>query len=256
MINWLKSLFNKSASLPEETDTLPELPENPDQRDPNDPAYKETYEVFQTYWGKIGRVDRNVITYIVNPMFLGAPSWPGGRQAFSIIRTDESLIIASEGLAAPFDEDRDDQRNGFGMEVFVEVKGLQDISFEDINASPAFALIEQTARQVAGWGGITGLLDQINIASSEIPVSNDDIPDKFLTSEECVGVLFGANSKERPKYVPNTPLSPVRMVAVTALTSDEIQYVAQSKANRNQIVKKLMKSGIGHITDFNRDSLL
>ena len=130
------------------------------------------------------------------------------------------------------------------------------MAFDEIQSSPAFALIEQTARQVADWGGITKLLEQINVASSEIPVSSDAIPDELLTPDGSVGVIFGMVAKGRPKIVPDTPLSPVRMVPVTALLPSEVQEVAKSKAGRDRIAKKLREAGYRHISDFKRSSLV
>lgn len=214
-------------------------PTNPSRRDPNDPAYQKTYDALQAYWEKVGTVDPGAITYIVNPMFLGSAPWPGGRQAFKIIRTTESLIIASDGLSDPFEEDKNEHRNGFEMEVFIEVNRQQDMTFDDIKSSAAFALIEKTARQVAEWGGIANLLDQINVASAEITVSSETIPAKFFTPDGGVGVLFGLAARDRPKIIADTPLSPVRMVPVTVLLPSEVQEVAQSEAARDRIVNKL-----------------
>lgn len=258
-LDWIKSLFSRPSPKAKVAAKRPPRltpPANPNRRDPNDPSYQQTYDAIQAYWEKIGTVDPDVITYIINPMFMGSPSWPSGRQAFKIIRTAESLIIASDGLSDPFEEDKNEQRNGFEMEVFIEVNGQQDMAFDDIKSSAAFALIEQTARQVADWGGITKLLDQINVASSEIPVSSDAIPAEFLTPDGNVGVLFGMVARGRPKIVADTPLSPVQMVPVTVLLPSEVQEVAQSKAARDRIAKKLRDAGYRHVSDFARHSLV
>lgn len=253
-LDWVKSLFSRPT--PQDEIKVKYMVEpDPNRRGPDDPAYKKTYDALQAYWEKVGTVEPDVISYIVNPMFLGSPPWPGGRQAFKVIRTTESLIIASDGLSDPFEEDKSEQRNGFEMEVFIEVKGQQNMAFNDIQSSAAFALIEQTARQVADWGGITRLLEQINVASSEIPVSSEAIPNNFLTSDGSVGVLFGMAAKGRPKLVPDTPLSPVRMVPVTAVLPSEVQEIAQSKAGRDRVAKKLRDAGYRHFSDFERSGL-
>lgn len=152
LLDWVKSLLFRRAPHDQVTPEYNVDPA-PNRRDPNDPAYQKTYDALQAYWEKVGTVEPNVISYIVNPMFLGSPPRPGGRQAFKVIRTTESLIIASDGLSDPFEEDKCEQRNGFEMEFFIEMKGQQNIDFNDIQSSVAFALIEQTARQVAEWGG-------------------------------------------------------------------------------------------------------
>lgn len=257
MFNWIKSLFNTPAPAKDhEPGPTPDPQPTTAPRDPDDPAYKKTHDAIQAYWEKIGTVDSDVISYLINPAFMGSPPWPGGRQAFKIIRTSNSLIIASDGLSDPFDEDADSQRNGFEMEIYIEVKSQQDMTFDDIKNSAAFALIEQCARQIAEWGGITTLLDQIKIISSEIPVPNGAIPETFLNQDGYVGVLFGMEAVNRPAFVPNTPLSPVRMVAVTALSPAEVQDIAMGKLPREQMAQMLMDAGHGPISDFHRDSLV
>lgn len=209
ILDWLKSLFNGSVDQPaNDTGTKGSVQDqqaadddsrtDTNRRDPDDPVYKQTYDALQTYWQGIGQVEPDVLTYVVNPMFMGAPAWPGTRQAFKVIRTDSSLIIASDGLSDPFDQPGDEDENGFGMEVFIEVKGLQDMPFGEIQSSGAFALIEQAARQVAYWGGITQALDKYTIMSSEIPLSAETMQAGWLTPDEGVGVLFGMAAAGRP----------------------------------------------------------
>lgn len=255
LIDWARSLLNR-RTLGAQISAGNTVETNLNHRDPDDPAYRQTCDALQSYWEKVGVVDLGVISYLVNPMFLGSPSWPSGKQAFKIIRTAESLIIASDGLSYPFEEDKDDQRNGFEMEVFIEVKGQQGMELDDIKSSAAFALIEQAAGQVADWGGITKILEQFNVASSEIPVSSDAIPEKFLTPDGSVGVIFGMVAERRPKIVSNTPLSPVRMVPVTALLPSEVQEAAQSIARRDRVAKRLSDAGYQHFSCFEREGLV
>lgn len=229
---------------------------NSNLRDPDDPAYQQTHDALQSYWEKVGQVDPIVISYIVNPMFLGSPPWPGGKQVFRIIRAAESLIIASDGLSAPFDEDKNILQNGFQMEVFIEIKGQQAMELDDIKSSAAFALIEEASRQVADWGGITEVLEEFGLASSEIPVSSDSIPERFLTSDGRVGVIFGMSAEGRPKIVPNTPLSPVRMVPVTVLLPSEVQKAAEGTEQRDRITKRLIDAGYQHFSCFERDGVV
>ncbi len=270
MLKWVTSLFSKGASAPaaqpanpdqrKSNERNPEQPgpeqHKPDARSPDDPAYQKTHAALQTYWENIGTVDPDVISYIVNPMFTGSPPWPGGRQAFRIIRTSDSLIIASDGLCDPFAGNRNDQRNGFEMEVFIEVKGQQEMTFDEIKSCAAFALIEQTAKQVADWGGITKLLEQIKVASAEMPVSGEAFPATVLTPDGNVGILFGVAAQGRPKIVPDTPLSPVHMVPVTVLLPAELRQAAQGQAGREDIAGKLQNAGYGHLSDFQRTSLV
>ena len=253
--DWVRSLLARSTlgtRISADNTTGPD----PNLRDPDDPAYQQTHDALQSYWEKVGQVDPIVISYIVNPMFLGSSPWPGGKQVFRIIRAAESLIIASDGLSAPFEEDKNILQNGFQMEVFIEIKGQQAMELDDIKSSAAFALIEEAARQVADWGGISEILDEFHLASSEIPVSSDAIPERFLTSDGRVGVIFGMVAEGRPKIVPNTPLSPVRMVPVTVLLPSEVQEAADGTEQRDRIAKRLIDAGYRHFSCFERDGVV
>lgn len=56
--------------------------------------------------------------------------------------------------------------------------------------------------------------------------------------------------------VPNTPLSPVRMVPLTMLRPDEVAVVAQGKDERDALAAKLVEAGYGHYSDFERASVI
>ena len=73
--------------------------------EPEDLIYEHHQNAMQRYWESIGSVDSDVLTYVINPMFQGAPPWPNTRQAYRLVRTDDTLIIASDGLADPFPDD-------------------------------------------------------------------------------------------------------------------------------------------------------
>ncbi|MEL6318759.1 MAG: hypothetical protein AAFR16_14095, partial [Pseudomonadota bacterium] len=120
-----------------------------------DPA-AATHAALDAYWARIGASDADVISYAINPMFSGAPPWPGTRQAYRVVRVTEApggptLILASDGLSDPFDDDAwDDEdgapaRNGFEMEVYIETPELAGAGFEEIRSSWAFAVIERLA---------------------------------------------------------------------------------------------------------------
>ena len=81
--------------------------------------YDQTNEARDNLFGSLGKVDPDVIGHIINPAFMGGPQKPSLRQAFSIIRTDNSIKIASNGLSDPFD-DMAEPNNGFRLEVIAE----------------------------------------------------------------------------------------------------------------------------------------
>ncbi|WP_308721347.1 hypothetical protein [Komagataeibacter xylinus] len=91
----------------------------------NDPRIAAGQDRVQAYWKTIGAVDDDVISYMINPMFSGAPAWPNTRQAYRVIRTAGSLIVASDGLSDPFVGTDMTDTSGFGLEVYLEIMGAE-----------------------------------------------------------------------------------------------------------------------------------
>lgn len=56
------------------------------------------------FYASVGDVQPDVIAHAINPAFMGGPRWPALRQAFSVIRRGANTIVASNGLADPFDD--------------------------------------------------------------------------------------------------------------------------------------------------------
>ncbi|MBW8879925.1 MAG: hypothetical protein JF615_00485, partial [Asticcacaulis sp.] len=117
-----------------------------------DPRIESGSARVRAYWDAIGPSDSDVITYLVNPQFMGAPEWPNMRQAFRVVRPAGSLIIASDGLADPFIGTDITDRQGFGCEVYIEVPYFAGAGFDALRDSWAFALIEAVAQNVADRG--------------------------------------------------------------------------------------------------------
>ncbi|MEG1052532.1 MAG: hypothetical protein RSF79_10870, partial [Janthinobacterium sp.] len=59
------------------------------------------------FYGTLGTVDADVLAPLVNPAFMGGPRWPSLRQAWRVIRRPDSIVIASDGLSDPFEDDDD-----------------------------------------------------------------------------------------------------------------------------------------------------
>ena len=72
-------------------------------------------------YSSIGEVEPDVMAHIINPAFMGGPTWPALRQAFSTIHRGENTIVISNGLADPFD-DVEEKNSGFGIEIYAETK--------------------------------------------------------------------------------------------------------------------------------------
>lgn len=255
MFNWLKRILGGSetgGAHPTGNQTQTDQPRQADTH----PTAAETHRRMDAAWARIGESDADLLGYIVNPQFSGAPAWPNMRQAFRVVRRPDSLIIASDGLADPAPEQTQaDDFSGFGAEVYIELPGLQDLPQSEIMAHWAFGLIESFAQNLAGWGGINASLNRYGVLSTTLPVPAEPAPG-WLDAEGNVGVLVGIPVKGRAETV-DLPLGPVRLVAVTLLTPDELAFVAAGGAQaRAQLVQALGEAGIGHLSIAGRDTVI
>lgn len=203
------------------------------------------HQAIDAYWSQLGTVDRDVITYLINPMFQGAPAWPNTRQAYRVVRTPNTVIIASDGLA---DASADSPGPGFGCEVYIESPALVGAEFEQLRSSWMFAAIENFAQNVAAMKGISGHLRQYGVASMELPLDGTDIPEALLTERGTAGALIGMPAARRPAQV-TTPAGPVDMVPLTIVDTRELSVIlGQGQAGRDSIVAARQQDGRGHVT--------
>lgn len=227
---------------------------NPPVANP-DPIETQHHAAMDAYWNTVGTPDSDLISFAINPMFMGAPAWPNTRQAYKIVRTTDSLIIASDGLSDPWPADggaSGDDRFGFGLEVFIEVKGLQALTFKDIQAHWAFSAVENLARNVANHGGFRQLVDDLGALSIELPV--DEGPAGWVKPNGNLGGLINVPMGARVNTVA-TPIKPVKIVPITILTIPEIDDCATGAAARARLAQELVERASGHVTDPTRASL-
>ncbi|MDX1960676.1 MAG: hypothetical protein SFU98_19040 [Leptospiraceae bacterium] len=74
---------------------------------------KKRYELRDRYWNVIGELSSDVLVHVINPAFMGMPEWPDLRQAYNIIRTNDTIILATNGLSD--DYKNDSNGNGLGI---------------------------------------------------------------------------------------------------------------------------------------------
>jgi hypothetical protein len=211
----------------------------------NDPRFAAGKAQRKTYWARKGTIEPNSISYRVNPETLGAPPWPSIRQTFVIVRTADSLIIASDGLSDPFIGTDNHRTNGYGIEVFLEMFGAQQMSVEDIMASVAFALIESVAQCVAGIEYLSFQLENEGVVTMEVPC-RVGLGSAWQADDGAVGVLLGLGMPDR-EGVLVLPFGPLRMVSVTVLTVEELAFVVgNGVTGPSEMNEKLLAAGVGH----------
>lgn len=231
-------------------------------------AFEASVRARDRYWGAIGEVDPDVIAHIVSPSLTGdGPDWPTTRQAYQIIRRDGSVILATDGMSDPF-EILEGEGNGFGMELFLETSDIPaEMAGKSEDPGPimeswAFVLLKQTAITVADSGGCVPALEKFGVLSLEFPgirsswPVSEQLPDRFITDDDCIGALIGAPDPDFPARIDDMPLSPVRIVPVVAITAAELEYVRQGGGPaRRELAARLAASPSGHRADLNRPSL-
>jgi hypothetical protein len=221
---------------------------------PSDPRIRDGHDRIKAHWRGVGSLEPDLLTYIVNPQFQGAPAWPNTRQAFAVVRTATSLVLSSDGLSDPYVGSSMDERSGLGMEVFLEIVGAHACDFGAIKGLPEFALIEMVARNIAGHGGVRGLLDTHGLLSMALPMDSA-FHDGWCDEDGQVGVLLGLNTPGIPDRL-DLPFGSVRMVAVTPLRPIEARSAARSAAERAHLASCLTDRPTGHRFDRERASVL
>lgn len=230
-------------------------------------AFEATVSARERYWSAIGALESDVIAHAVSPSLMGGPDWPTTRQAYQVVRRNHSIILATDGMADPF-EIRKGKGNGFGMELFLETSDIPaELAGETgnigrIGESWAFVLLKHVADTVADAGGYGPALDRYGVVSLEFPGVSDSsalsgqVPESFITDDDSIGVLIGGPDPDFPTRIDDTPLSPVRMVPVVPITAAELEYLREGgAAARRDLVSRLAATASGHRADLSRQSL-
>ncbi len=221
----------------------------------DDPRYVAYASLRHSYWEKIGKVDHDVIAYMISPEFQGAPAWPTTRQAFLVVRTSNSLIIASDGLTDLF-VNTNMQDAGFGSEVYIEVGGMEAATFEQIKQSWAFSLIENFARNVADRGGIADTVERYGVVSMELPAP-DEMNTSWVSDSGQVGVLIGLSAEGRTSKLSLDDQNEIRMIPITIISPAELAFVANGGAEaRKELARKLGAASINTQSDLGRKSTI
>ena len=205
-------------------------------------------------WNSVGQLDPDVIAHLINPSFMGGPTWPSLRQAFATIRTPERTIIASDGLSDPYDDSETNPANapynGFGLEVYVAAEPITG----GVQTTWEFQLLYQAAQLVAQNGSIINLFEEMPFLSTEL--YDVDVPAEYRNAEGRVGVLLGLSDEKIPDTV-QLSLESVKMVNVKLLTLAELDYViANGEEGRLKLAELIQQQGNATISTLKRKSVI
>lgn len=224
---------------------------------PSVDAIAQTRKARSAYWDAIGVSDADFLGYPVSPQVLGMPAWPTQTQRFRVVRTSNSLIIASEGLSDPFGAfDTRGRGNGFGVEVFLEICGGQEVSAEDIRKTWAFKAVEHVARIFAFAENLGALVQDNDVLSVDLP--SNCVPTGWIVPgvAEPAGALLNIGQPSGRSNFANMPLGPVRAVPLTPIYPEELEScLIEGASERRALANDLLTTGIGHRMKTSRTSL-
>ncbi|MEG1118446.1 MAG: hypothetical protein RSE46_25650, partial [Janthinobacterium sp.] len=164
------------------------------------------------FYGTLGTVDADVLAPLVNPAFMGGPRWPSLRQAWRVIRRPDSIVIASDGLSDPFEDDDDVfVPRGHLLEVCIEAP-LSAFDGQEVAQSWLFDVIYQVSQNVADHGSIDLLVQRHGSVSMVLDVQ--DAPEGLEDENEQVGVLLAQGTATIPPSF-DTPYGEVMLLTAT-----------------------------------------
>ncbi|QLY31138.1 hypothetical protein [Nocardia huaxiensis] len=208
-----------------------------------------TYAVLDAAWDSWGRRDIDVIAHLINPAFLGGPRWPALRQAHTIARRENALLVASSGLADPTAWDDAAPTNGYELEVY----GITpDLPLDSDAMSIAHSWFGQTvmtvSNLVAQYGfEVPDMVDRhgvitIELAEADLPA---EAADTYLEDGAAV-VMLGLTAAELPASVQG-PLSPIRLLNVKLLTAAEGRFCVDNSMGddnaRRELARRFTEQG-------------
>lgn len=209
-----------------------------------------TYKARDKFVRRLGVVNPDVLAPLVNPSFMGGPTWPDLRQAWRVIRNGTNTIVISDGLSDPFSDDEEPSA-GFGIEVLAETP---DRMPKQLQASWLFDLVYQVSQQCAAHGGVRDLIDELGLLSLELPMS--DALQPVATANNRAGVLLGLESPDlRSEF--SLPAGSVRVVTAKLLWPSELDYAAsKGKAGREKLAKRFAADGTHHRSSMSRKAAI
>ena len=208
------------------------------------------------FYATLGTLDADVLAPLVNPAFMGGPRWPSLRQAWRVIRRADTIVIASDGLSDPFEDDDDVfVPRGHLLEVCIEAP-LSAFDGDPVQASWLFDVIYQVSQNVADHGSIDLLVQRHGSVSMVLDVQ--DAPKHLEDGDGQVGALLAQGAAGIPASF-DTPYGPVLLLTVTVLQPAEMTHIgaAAGKAqSRRDLAAALAASPTGHWSVASRPAVI
>ena len=208
------------------------------------------------FYATLGEVDADVLAPLVNPAIMGGPRWPSLRQAWRVIRRADSILIASDGLSDPFEDDDDVfVPRGHLLEVCIEAP-LSAFDGGAVQASWLFDVIYQVSQNVADHGSIDLLVQRHGSVSMALEVQ--DAPKGLEDENGQVGVLLAQGTATIPPSLA-TPYGAVMLLTATVLQPAEMAHIgeaADKAQSRRDLAAALAASPTGHWSVASRPAVI
>lgn len=260
-----------------------------------DPILQSSFDRRSAAWSAWGRLDGDVLTHLVNPSLTGGPRWPALRQAFRVARHGESILVASDGLSDPFDEeeeeddeveigeededeededDDDDDEDEDDEEYDEDEEDQEDddavngfgVEFFAISAEPLgeipgswlFDLVWQMSQFAAKRGDVAEMVEELGLLTTEL--YGVKIPEamraRFVNNSGRVGVMIGLPDEQIPAAVEG-PLSSIRLLSLKLLTLEELAYcVEHGSRGREELARRFEAHPPAAASSLSRASVL
>jgi hypothetical protein len=228
---------------------------------------ERTYAVRSRVWNAWGTLDDYVIAPLINPAFMGGPSWPDLRQAHMASRRPDAVLVTSDGLSDPFREPELPRVNGFGIEFYAITTDKELVEYQaitDLVGAWIYTIVGGMSNLEAGeTERLAPALERFGTMSVELDASSitEGFNDTYLLPDDGVGVLLGLTDENTLPTVVDGPLSPIRLVNVKLLTRAELDFIATGHvrtdiANRRRLVELLQEQGDPLVSSLRRESVI
>jgi hypothetical protein len=208
----------------------------------------------ETFWNAVGKLDSDVLAFLINPAFQGMPSWPDLHQAYRRILTESTMILATDGLSDEFSDSKR-PNNGYGIELYIEIddKSYFGKEMSHIKKEWFMDLLVQAAMNAANMGVFRSQYEQYGVFSMEF--TGMKIPEAY-SSNGRVGVLIGMQSRSTPQKAALVG-DDIYLLSLTLLTSRELDYIVETgRTGRMEVVAKLKQNGNFNISSVIRKSVI
>ncbi|WP_157574100.1 hypothetical protein [Nocardia jejuensis] len=204
----------------------------------------ETWDVLDEAWNSWGTLDSDVIAHLLNPAFVGGPTWPALRQAHVIARRQDAVLVASSGLADPTCWNTGEYTNGYELEVFGIAPDVPADSNPMTVATSWLGQMVMTVSNLVAQHGfeVLEMVEEFGVITIEL--SNARLPDEggdvFVDENGSMVVMLGLMDREIPGFV-NAPLAPVRLINVKLLTAAEAHFCVHNSMGEERARREIAR---------------